>query len=508
MYKKIIHEGKIGIESQEFTCLGSPSLQQFVDIVRDQLTLNTISVTFSSITLPKSDITKDKLSSVSRISFIVTISHISGKCTVNSRYYETMSIGANRSTPCYCLQRCMAILADVTILPKQNDVKSLERLFHIKVDIHQDERSITYSQRNRILKDEDILIHGNGKSRHKILYKDNHYDIITKRYSAKECQFDDNYIDRYRRHVNVYYFFHRKIIFDTFLTITKTDQYFKPIHTQTLTDPMTYLSKESQKEKNKTLYLIGWMHDHFLFKTASQHGIPIQSVTFDKGRVTSAMIGSFRMRQPFFLNDTQITDSINLSEMYHKQYNKYDHIDIDQISSLSDFSWTLFECDIPKVSYPLSFVRQAYIESNPRDIQHPFPIGEYKETNFYRPGKLGIYRVGKRVLTSIDIEREQPKKISNGIYWEETYIPKPHAFTKVLIERITNAMSSTSNITMLCQNVLDIEKFMSITKDTKRTLIRITDNIYIAEGYINNTISELTIYAVFLHAYGRYEHTF
>lgn len=508
MYKKVVHEGKIGVESQEFTCLDSPSLQQFVDTVHDQLTPNTISVTFPSITLPKSLITKDNLSSVSRASFIVTISHISGKCTMNSRYYETMNIGAKRSTPCYCLQRCMAKLADVITLPKQQDIKSLERLFKIKVDIHQDERSITYSQRNRILKDEDILIHGNGTSPHKILYKNNHYDIITKRYDAKECRINDDFLDAYRRHVNVYYFFHRKIIFDTSLTITKTDQYFKPIHTQTLTDPMVYLSNESQKEKNKTLYLIGWMHDHFLFKTASQHGIPIQSVTFDKGRVTSAIIGAFRMRQPFLLNDKQITDSVELSKMYHDMCDKYQHIDINNIYSISDLSCTLFECDVPKVSYPLSFVRQAYIESKPRDIQHPFPIGEYKQTNSYHPGKLGIYRVGKRVLTSIDIEREQSMKITNGIYWDEAYTPKPHPFTNVLIERITSAMLPTSNTTMLCQDSLDIERFMSITKSTNQTLIRITDSMYIAEGDTDNISTDLSIYAVFLHAYERNNHVF
>ncbi|KAJ2509369.1 hypothetical protein GGI11_005914, partial [Coemansia sp. RSA 2049] len=80
-------------------------------------------------------------------------------------------------------------------------VPILEEMFQVHVDVLRDYRHLEFdthrtigkgislidSFKAEITRDDAVVIHGSGHNKWKLLYKDNHFDIITKTYSASEC---------------------------------------------------------------------------------------------------------------------------------------------------------------------------------------------------------------------------------------------------------------------------------------------------------------------------------
>ena len=122
--------------------------------------------------------------------------------------------------------------------------------------------------------DEEIIIHGDGSSKYKLLYKENHYDIIVEKYDAKDCHssitgefigykqylpmnilkssLNKNYSMNYTSiTLPVYYFFHRETVLDKTIIICKTDENFTLLNTTTCSNEeefVMYLSTESDRK--------------------------------------------------------------------------------------------------------------------------------------------------------------------------------------------------------------------------------------------------------------------
>jgi hypothetical protein len=242
-----------------------------------------------------------------------------------------------------------------------DEVTLLEAEYGIKVDIYRDQRSLKfdhlrnmghgipliYSYIEEVTQDEPVLIHGDGTSKYKILFKDNHYDIITKFYDAKDChcpytgllvghgkKLSKTELIKELRNMHhhdqedltdmsdmddeqiYYYFFDYETIFDRktleikpyAVSICKADHNFAILETKFYLgldicekEFVQYLKQESPKEDEKEVkYLIGYNNSRFdnyiLLKAALKYGLYVGSLRFSENSIISVHINKFRLR--------------------------------------------------------------------------------------------------------------------------------------------------------------------------------------------------------------------
>jgi hypothetical protein len=303
--------------------------------------------------------------------FAVTVSHISGGYgKMIPSYFETLGL-ENNSDDCLiqCFMRFLNMdFSKVDEVRKEmyfhegklglDEVSILEKKYSIKVDVYEDRRHVKIKYDNSIgrktlmihsfkadvVKDEHILLHGDGTSKYKILFKDNHYDIITKIYDAKDCHcpysgaligygkklsktqlikelwnmhhYDqENLTDTNESDNEIYYyFFDYETIFDCnsleikpyAISICKADDAFHIIETKFYLGLDTceiefvkYLQVETPNQE-ETKYLIGYNNSRFdnyiLLKSALKHNLYVGHTRFSQNSIVSMNVNNFRVR--------------------------------------------------------------------------------------------------------------------------------------------------------------------------------------------------------------------
>ncbi len=329
------------------------------------------------------------------------------------------------------------------------DIQVLEKVFDIKVDVYRDNRHLEYSRRNHIVTGEEIIIHGDGSSKYKLLYKENHYDIIVEKYDAKDCHssitgefigykqylpmnilkssLNKNYSMNYTSiTLPVYYFFHRETVLDKTIIICKTDENFTLLNTTTCSNEeefVMYLSTESHTI-TKNAYLIGYFDNYFLLGITNRFRISISNVEFSHDTfILSANIGKYKIKNPKYIIKILEKRNGKLHELYKeskKIIESITHIDIDQQNTLEDVAYNAFINTLEPNTLSLlndtldRFVRKAFI-NRAINYQHTvatqaYPIGQATSTNHYVPHKLGVYNV--TILSQHDVII--PKRNQNG----------------------------------------------------------------------------------------------
>jgi hypothetical protein len=310
---------------------------------------------------------------LSRRRFDVTVSHVlGGYGKMFAAYYETLGLENNGDD---CLIQCFMEFLGIEFNQDYIDrirkemyfekgklgldhIAILESKFNIRVDVYKDQRilekiesrctgreiPLIHSYRVDIVKDEKVLIHGDGTSKFKILHKDNHYDVITKSYDAKDCHcpytgdhvgfgkkfgqaelirrlkskfhHDQENLTAYTADNDgaVYYFFDYETIFDPntlelkpyAVSVCKADDNFNILETNFYLGIDTcdmqfcdYLFKETPEE-NEVKYLIGYNNSRFdnyiLLKSALKYGLFVGHTRFSQNTIVSMNISKFRVR--------------------------------------------------------------------------------------------------------------------------------------------------------------------------------------------------------------------
>ncbi|KAJ2895523.1 hypothetical protein IWW38_002284, partial [Coemansia aciculifera] len=115
--------------------------------------------------------------------FTITVSHIQGGYgKMIPDYYEVFGLENNGKLGLDC-------------------VPVLEGMFQVYVDVLRDYRHLEFDKHRSIgnsvslidsikavvVRDDPVVVHGTGYNKWQLLYKDNHFDVITKVYRAEEC---------------------------------------------------------------------------------------------------------------------------------------------------------------------------------------------------------------------------------------------------------------------------------------------------------------------------------
>ena len=299
-----------------------------------------------------------------RTRFDVTVSHVlGGYGKMFAYYYDTLGLENNGDD---CLIRCFMIFLDI----KQENVdkireemyfqkgklgldavSALEKKYGIKVDVYQDQRNVEFryhldTYKAEILKEAPTVIHGDGTSKYKILYKDNHYDIITKTYDTKDCHCPrtgflvghgkklsriqlSREIRRVYHHdhenltiysnadndkVVHYYFFDYETVFDQksleikpySVAVCKADSSFSILETKFYLgidaceeELCKYLLRETPGD-DEVKYLIGYNNSRFdnyiLLKSALKYRLFVGHTRFSQNSIVSMSISKFAVR--------------------------------------------------------------------------------------------------------------------------------------------------------------------------------------------------------------------
>ncbi|PIA12559.1 hypothetical protein COEREDRAFT_90175 [Coemansia reversa NRRL 1564] len=309
--------------------------------------------------------------------FTITVSHIQGGYgKMIPDYYEVLGLENNDDD---CLIQCFlyiyrqqqrntceSIEKVRKLLLKEGKlgldcVPLLEDMFQLKVDVYRDYRHLEFNKHRSIgkgislidsikvviIRDDPVIIYGSGINKWKLLYKDNHFDVITRTYKAEEChcvhtgnfvgygkqyskkqlvrelkkkyqpdaenltQYDGS--DDEQQHDVYYYFFDYETVFDPqtmeimpyAYAIVKCDHNFKILDTQChiglgcdkhLSD---YLFAEAPTE-DETKHLIGYNNSRFdnflLLKHSLKHNDYVGHVRFAGNTIVSANINGFVVR--------------------------------------------------------------------------------------------------------------------------------------------------------------------------------------------------------------------
>ncbi|PIA12846.1 hypothetical protein COEREDRAFT_99922 [Coemansia reversa NRRL 1564] len=150
--------------------------------------------------------------------FTVTVSHIQGGYgKMIPDYYEVLGLENNGHD---CLIQCFQHIQEQqnpqAVQLYVDDVREdlfkqgklgldciplLEEMFQVHVDVLRDYRHLEFdthrsigkavslinSFKAEITRDDPVVVHGSGNNKWQLLYKDNHFDIITRSYKAEEC---------------------------------------------------------------------------------------------------------------------------------------------------------------------------------------------------------------------------------------------------------------------------------------------------------------------------------
>ena len=238
----------------------------------------------------------------------------------------------------------------------------LEEMFLLNVDVLRDYRHLEFDTHRSIGKgvtlidsikavitrDDPVIVYGSGNNKWKLLYKDNHFDIITKAYKAEEChcphtgnfvgyrksynkrnlvcelkkkymsdaenltQYDGSDDEDEDKHV-YYYFFDYETVFDPTTmeiqpyayAIVKCDHKFKMLDTRWDIGMdcdkhlSNYLFSESPTE-DETKYLIGYNNSRFdnfiLLRHSLKHNNFVGRARFAGNTIVSASINGFVVR--------------------------------------------------------------------------------------------------------------------------------------------------------------------------------------------------------------------
>ena len=156
--------------------------------------------------------------SLSVYHFTIIVCHISGGYgKMIPDYYQTLGLENNGDD---CLIQCFIYinhLHNLTRSPPETDmirkqllkegrlgidaIPLLEQLFDVKVDVLRDYRYLEFETRRNtgqnislidsihtvITKDEPVIVYGSGGNKWQLLYKDNHFDVITITFEASKC---------------------------------------------------------------------------------------------------------------------------------------------------------------------------------------------------------------------------------------------------------------------------------------------------------------------------------
>lgn len=167
-----------------------------------------------------SDYIKNSIASysLSMTHFTIIVSHIQGGYgKMIPDYYQTLGLENNNDD---CLIQCFLYIHHLhrpeIIPPRIEEIRKelfsegklgidaiplLEKLFDIQIDVLRDYRHLEFdTQRNIgkgislidsiqtvITRDDPVYIYGSGHHKWQLLYKDNHFDVITKIFKASEC---------------------------------------------------------------------------------------------------------------------------------------------------------------------------------------------------------------------------------------------------------------------------------------------------------------------------------
>jgi hypothetical protein len=316
--------------------------------------------------------------SLSKTHFTITVSHVQGGYgKMIPDYYHTLGLENNSDD---CLIQCFIYINHLQHLSKPtmdvDDIRKLlskqgklgvdaipvlEDLFKIKVDVLRDHRHLEFDTRRNIgrdislidsiqtviTKDEPVIIYGAGDNKWQLLYKDNHFDVITKTLQASDChcphtgnfvgyahgysrkqlirelkkkfQPDSENLTQYDGSDNEddnevwYYFFDYETVFDPITmeiipyayAIVKCDKQFNVVDTQCqlglgcekqLSD---YLFRESPTQDEKK-YLIGYNNsrfdNYFLLKQAFRNNDYVGYTRFAGNSIISASVNKFVVR--------------------------------------------------------------------------------------------------------------------------------------------------------------------------------------------------------------------
>ncbi|KAJ2878075.1 hypothetical protein H4R27_005960, partial [Coemansia aciculifera] len=150
--------------------------------------------------------------------FTITVSHIQGGYgKMIPDYYEVLGLENNGHD---CLIQCFLYIHQqenvYAAQPSISDIRKhllkegklgldcvpvLEDMFQVHVDVLRDYRHLEFDKHRSIgkgvslidsikavvVRDDPVVVHGTGYNKWQLLYKDNHFDIITKVYRAEEC---------------------------------------------------------------------------------------------------------------------------------------------------------------------------------------------------------------------------------------------------------------------------------------------------------------------------------
>lgn len=473
MYREVVHEGSIGIESRVYTYTprgGEVSFEMFYRALTAKITPNTVSVTIDR-PVPRECLTrsflKEHVKQYHR--FVVYISHIASMCQTRSDYYHV--IARPPSKQCVCLQRCMATLSGNVTLFDAQSIDALESLYQLKVDVYAD----------------DILLHGTGLSKHQLVHHQGHYDIIER----PKVHFSKLSLAQ-----PMYYFFYgmrpngrsEKVY-----TVTKKDANWRLVRQVTLDGEhalVRYLLNESSKE-SCTLYLVGWMFPATLLDLASAFSIAIGDMSVSTYVTYAVMDNRVVLRQPLLV--PHAADSAELGRLYEQQHRNYSSIDINHVRDMPSMAWELFMRSLPKATYPVPLLRRAKTKIGRSSIAIAsittmplFPAGQYIETDRYQPSCVGLYE-----LASGDIVTENHPDIVRGVYWKKSQRSElsPH-FYGPLCEYL-NAPPRQ----VFCQTTSDVEAWMSLSR---KSIVMSHQDIFIGEGYPKDVDWDAFLYAVLI----------
>ncbi|KAJ1796782.1 hypothetical protein LPJ59_003537, partial [Coemansia sp. RSA 2399] len=289
-------------------------------------------------------------------SFTVTVSHIQGGYgKMIPDYYEVLV----EEVPSADIVRkhlfkegklgldCLPLLEEMFLL----NVDVLRDYRHLEFDTHRSiGKGVTLidSIKAVITRDDPVIVYGSGNNKWKLLYKDNHFDIITKAYKAEEChcphtgnfvgyrksynkrnlvcelkkkymsdaenltQYDGSDDEDEDKHV-YYYFFDYETVFDPTTmeiqpyayAIVKCDHKFKMLDTRWDIGMdcdkhlSNYLFSESPTE-DETKYLIGYNNSRFdnfiLLRHSLKHNNFVGRARFAGNTIVSASINGFVVR--------------------------------------------------------------------------------------------------------------------------------------------------------------------------------------------------------------------
>ena len=299
-----------------------------------------------------------------RTRFDITVSHVlGGYGKMFAYYYETLGLENNGDD---CLIRCFMTFLNI----KQPNIEKireemylqegklgldavsvLEKKYGISVDVYKDQRNVEFRYdakiyKAEIVKDSPVIIHGDGTSKYKILYKDNHYDIITKTYDTKDCHCPHTgflvghgkNLSRIQLHREIrrvyhhdcesltihsspntdrvvyYYFFDYETVFDQktleikpySVAICKADSSFNILETNFYVgidvcekELCKYLRKETPSD-DEVKYLIGYNNSRFdnyiLLRCALKYRLFVGYTRFSQNSIVSMNISKFAVR--------------------------------------------------------------------------------------------------------------------------------------------------------------------------------------------------------------------